>query len=146
MIVRHSMLVMVAILGSCLMGHAASPQTRPETSDSAAFTAFNEPWQKDLIRSVPPAYSRADRAAWREGRGVFHLALDSKRGVVVQVTVKRSTGHKTLDAAADIALKQWRFRPGTWSSIDIPVTFVMAKTHRDYLEKIRRSQQQERTL
>jgi len=91
-------------------------------------------------------YSREDRAARRQGLGLFHLTLDLRTGSVVQVTVKKSTGYATLDAAALRALKQWRFRPGSWNTLDIPVDFKMSKTHQDYFEDVRKAQQHERQL
>jgi TonB family protein len=146
MIARLSMLLVLTTLTSGFVGCATSPQARSGSSRSAAFVAFDEPWQKDLVTSVPPAYSLADRAAWRQGRGLFHLTLDSKSGAVLQVTVKKSTGHRTLDESAVTALRQWRFRPGTWTSLDIPVAFVMAKSETNYSEWVRRSQKQGRRL
>jgi len=129
------------VLSSC----AAAPQaTRSVPHGSAAFASLDEAWQKDLIRSVPPIYPYNDRAAWREGAGVFHLALDPA-GSVRQVTVTRSTGQWSLDKAAIAALKQWRFKPGSWKSLDIPVAFKMA-SHAGYYDEVRKAQQQGRQL
>jgi outer membrane biosynthesis protein TonB len=64
----------------------------------------------------------------------------------MQVRIKKSTGHTSLDAAAVSALKQWRFRPGSWKTLNIPVHFLMHKTHQEYREAVRRDQQQKRQL
>jgi periplasmic protein TonB len=138
--------IFVALSACWLSGCAAPQESATAPSGSAAFARFDEPWQKDLIQSTPPAYSRADRAAWRQGRGVFHLTIDSQTGRVRDVTVKQSTGHSTLDAAAVAALKQWRFRPGSWRQLDIPVTFKRSRTHNEYIERVRDAQQHQRTL
>ena len=132
----------------CFAGCASAPATRAEARGSAAFAldASNEPWLKDAIHTVGPRYSHADRAAWRQGRGVFHLVLDFKTGSVRSVTVKQTTRHTTLDEAAVIALKQWQFRPGSWRELDIPVSFEMAKTKGDYIRKVRESEQLSRAL
>jgi len=130
----------------CFAGCVGIQPTRSVSSGSAAFASYHEPWQKDLVRSVGPVYSGEDRVARRQGCGVFHLTLDLNTGSVVQVTVRKSTGYATLDAAAVQGLKQWRFKPGSWKTLDIPVEFKMGKTHQDYIEKVRRAQQQERQL
>src|SRR4051794_36157554 len=115
MIVHHQNFTAAILLSGavCLAGCAAPQGAAPVPNGSAAFASMDEPWQKDLVRTVPPVYPYNDRAAWREGAGVFHLVLDST-GSVLQVTVKRSTGQWSLDKAAMSALKQWRFRPGSW--------------------------------
>jgi hypothetical protein len=136
----------VVCLTSCTTTPQSSQPSQPVPSGSAAFAPYNEPWQKDLIHSVAPVYSFDDRAAWRQGCGLFHLVLERSTGAVVQVTVKKSTGYATLDASAIQALKQWRFRPGSWKTLDIPVDFTMARTKADYREKVRQYQQQQREL
>jgi len=138
--------VFVAISVSCFVGCAAPPGSQPIPSGSAAFAQLDEPWQKDLIQSTPPEYSYADRAAWREGGGVFHVTVDAQTGLVRHVTVKQSTGHTSLDSSAIGALRQWRFKPGSWRQLDIPVNFKMAKTHSDYIEKVRDARQHQRTI
>ena len=95
---------------------------------------------------MAPVYSHDDRAAWRQGDGLFHVVIDWNTGAVVVVNVKKSTGYQSLDNAAVHALKQWRFRPGSWKTLDIPVDFKMGRTHADYHEKVRKAQQQERQL
>jgi periplasmic protein TonB len=107
---------------------------------------LDEPWQKDLIQSATPEYSRAERAARHQGRGVFHLTVDAQTGLVRDVTVRQSTGYSTLDAAAVAALKQWRFRPGSWKQVDIPVTFRLARTYQEYFERVRDAQQHQRRI
>jgi TonB family protein len=128
------------------VGCTAPQATQPVPSGSAAFVSFDEPWQKDLVRSVAPVYSFNDRRWPRQGGGLFHLLIDWSTGSVVQVTVKKSTGHATLDNAAVRALKQWRFRPGSWKALDVPVNFTMTRSHVEYRENVRNYQQQWRQL
>ena len=137
---------LLALSISWLISCTASPPTPTVPRGSAAFASFNAPWQKDLVWSVAPVYSHDDRAAWRQGGGVFHVVIDWNTGAVVAVSVKKSTGHPSLDNAAVQALKQWRFRPRSWKTLDIPVDFKMGRTHADYREKVRKAQQQQRQL
>ena len=144
--VRHLLAVVFYGARVCLGSCAAPQATQPVPNDSAAFIPREERWQRDLVHTVAPVYSFADRAAWRQGRGIFHVILDRSTGSVVQVAVKQSTGHATLDASAIQALKQWRFRPGSWDAVNVPVTFKMARTREEYREKVRQHQQQQRQL
>jgi len=44
-----------------------------------------------------------------------------------------------LDEAAMSALRQWRVKPGKIKSFDFPVTYTMARSREDAMEKIRRT-------
>src|SRR5436305_14077858 len=83
------------------------------------------PWAEDQVKAVAPIYPSSDRAAHREGHGFFRIAIDLKTGCAAAVTVAKSTGLKTLDAAAVAALRRWCWKPGKWREVDTPVTFTM---------------------
>src|ERR1700736_1893894 len=68
------------------------------------------PWLDDRVKAVAPEYPYADRAQHHVGIGRFHLLLNLKTGSVASVTVIKSTGFPTLDAAAIVALRQWRWK------------------------------------
>lgn len=82
-------------------------------------------WFKDCIRPVGPDYPYSARALHQTGTGYFRLQLDLRTGAVTQITVIRSTGFRTLDTAALAALRKWRWKPGKWQQVDIPVTFKL---------------------
>jgi TonB family protein len=54
--------------------------------------------------------------------GVFVLsvALD---GTVSNVTLRRSTGYPELDARAQKWMKKWRFRPNTFTEVQLPMYY-----------------------
>ena len=146
---RISALIRVSALAVSiisLIGCAGSSDFEAAARGSSAFVPLDTAWQKDLVHSVAPRYSYDDRRHWRQGRGIFHVTIDFSTGSVVQVTVKKSTGYPTLDNAAIEAWRQCRFTPGTWRTIDVPVTFVMAKTQDDYLHKVRAYRERQRTM
>src|SRR5437763_13319483 len=91
----------------------------------AEYRPRKPPWLEDQIHSVAPGYPYADRAQHHEGTGVFRLVLDPKTGAVATVTMLKSSGFGSLDAAAVAALRQWRWKPGKWKEIDMPVAFKM---------------------
>jgi TonB family protein len=82
------------------------------------------PWQHDMIKAVAPIYPDRDRILRHEGEGLFQLMLDLKTGSVAKVTVIQSTGFPALDTSAVTSLRQWRWKPGKWREIDVPVRFT----------------------
>jgi TonB family protein len=76
-----------------------------------------------MIKAVAPNYPDRDRILRHEGEGLFQLMLDSKTGSVTRVTVIKSTGFQALDASTVASLYQWRWKPGKWREIDIPLRF-----------------------
>ena len=88
----------------------------------------NPPWVKDAIQTVAPQYPRAERLQRHQGRGMIQLTLNLQSGSVLKARLTRSTGFKTLDAYTLSALRQWRWRPGTWREINIGVSFTLHRT------------------
>ena len=81
------------------------------------------PWVLDQVKTVMPSYPNTEIFARHEGIGFFQLKLDSKTGSVSKVTILKSTGFDLLDERAISALRRWRWRPGKWREIIIPVKF-----------------------
>lgn len=104
----------------------------------ASPAGHESPWMTDVIRMVPPQYPYQDRARYHQGSGLFRVTLDSKSGLVTDVTVRKSVGYRTLDNAVISALRQWRVKPGKWKQFDFPITFEMARNRDEALQKMRR--------
>jgi TonB family protein len=85
------------------------------------------PWMKDVIHSVTPDYPYNARAVRQQGTGLYRLILDLKTGAVIRVTIIRSAGFGKLDDSVITALRQWRWKPGKWKEIGLPVTFVIGQ-------------------
>jgi TonB family protein len=60
--------------------------------------------------------------------GIFRLTLDLKTGAVTRVTIVKSTGFLTLDRAAMAAFRRWRWKPGKWKEIDMPIRFSLSSS------------------
>ena len=86
----------------------------------------NPPWMDDAIKKVPFQYPYEARARHITGSGLFRLTLDLSTGSVAKITVLKSMGNPILDNSALEAFRQWRWKPGKWKEIDIPVVFTMA--------------------
>jgi TonB family protein len=82
-------------------------------------------WMDDAIKTPPPDYPSAERSLGHAGSGLFRLTLDLKTGAVTKVRPLQSTGFATLDSLATEAFRRWRWKPGKWKEIDVPITFTM---------------------
>jgi len=97
------------------------------------------------VATPPPDYPVEARARGATGSGVFKIHFVAKTGTVRYVQILKSTGDKTLDAAAVRAFRQWRFRSGMLPTVrtlaqqpttepfadedfvvKVPVTFTLA--------------------
>jgi TonB family protein len=83
------------------------------------------PWWEDRIKFPQPDYPIEEREKYHEGEGLFRLSLDPRTGLVTNVIVVKSTGWPLLNKSAVLAFRQWRWRPGKWKEIDVPVHFEM---------------------
>jgi TonB family protein len=85
----------------------------------------NPPWIDDAIKKVAPQYPYEARSRHQTGSGLLRITLNLRTGSVMKVTVIKSTGSPILDNAARSAFLQWRWKPGKWKEIDVPVTYTM---------------------
>jgi len=79
-----------------------------------------------LLYAPYPKYPVGVARQHVRGRGLFRLTFDQKTGHVAEVKVLQSTGHVILNELAAKAFLQWRVRPGTLTSLRIPVDFQLA--------------------
>jgi len=84
------------------------------------------PWMNDRTKTVAPDYPFAERRYHHEGTGIIRLTLDLKSGAVTRASVAKTTGFTALDASAISAFRQWRWKPGRWKEISLPVTFKLS--------------------
>src|SRR5262245_59581396 len=85
---------------------------------AAVFAAeIPEPDQSMLIsgsvlKEQRPEYPLEARSNRIQGSGVFILSINHETGRDDSITIKRSTRHRILDAAAMKAFFTYRFKPG----------------------------------
>ena len=77
----------------------------------------------DLIVTSRPVIPSSVRMGGRSGSGLLRLTLDLKTGSVTRVAIVRSTGSPAYDDSAIEAFREWRWKPGRWKEIDVPITF-----------------------
>jgi TonB family protein len=82
------------------------------------------PWFADAVFAPKPGYPVEDRRLHHEGIVVIRLDIDLKTGNATYVTMLKSSGFPNLDEVAVRALAKWRFKPGRWKQLEIPVVFA----------------------
>jgi TonB family protein len=81
---------------------------------------------KVLALTAPrPEYPYEARRQRATGSGVATLTIDSATGNVTDVRMSRSTGSAVLDNATISAFRRWRFRPGTVTTVQTPITYTL---------------------
>ncbi|MBA2271946.1 MAG: TonB family protein [Chthoniobacterales bacterium] len=93
----------------------ASPPAGPTSMHAAKVLA---------ISAQRPEYPYQARRQRVTGSGVALLTVDA-RGHVIDVTMLRSTGSGILDQATISGFRRWRFRPGTVSRVQTPITYTL---------------------
>ena len=79
---------------------------------------------KALATYAPaPGYPSKLRLDGISGSGVCVVSVDSGSGRVIEASMAQSTGNPQLDKAALRTFRKWRFKPGTVSTVRIPIEF-----------------------
>ena len=81
-------------------------------------------WLQNATYWFTPEYPRSARENGLTGKGVAIVKIDPESGYVTSAWILKSTGHKILDGAALFAFRQWRFKPRTVTTLEIPVQFT----------------------
>jgi len=96
-------------------------QTVTHLASSASMTAA-----KVLAVVAPrPEYPYEARRQRTTGSGVAVLSIDPASGRVVEVAMLRSTGSAVLDNATISGFRRWRFKAGTVSRVQSPITYTL---------------------
>jgi len=86
-----------------------------------------------LLRSVKatvayaprPVYPYEARRQRVTGSGVSLLTIDQTFGTVTDVLMVQSCGNASLDNSTLDALRRWRFKPGSISKVQVPITYTL---------------------
>lgn len=82
-------------------------------------------WMRDAIFAPKPEYPYNDRRLHHEGTALFRLTIDPKTGSTTNVAMIKSTGFPKLDDEAFNVVRRWRWRPGKWKEVGVPVVFTL---------------------
>ena len=98
-------------------GAIVPPRAPPATPTSLAAA-------KSLAISAPlPNYPYEARRAHVTGSGVCVVTVNTASGNVTSATMTESTGNAFLDKITIDTLGKWRFKPGTVSQVQVPITY-----------------------
>ena len=79
---------------------------------------------KAMVAYAPrPVYPYEARRQRLTGSGVALLTMDQTSGTVIDVLMTQSCGNIILDNSTRDALRRWRFRPGSLTKVEVPVTY-----------------------
>ena len=81
---------------------------------------------KAMVTYAPrPVYPYEARRQRVTGSGVALLAVDQTSGTVTDVLMVQSCGNAILDHSTLDALRRWRFKPGSVTKVQVPITYTL---------------------
>lgn len=101
---------------------AAGEQTTATWNDGHTSPVSDEELLRYAIASPVVPYPEEARQTKLSGAGLYELRID-KAGTVANVAILKSSGSVVLDKAATVTFRKWRFKPGTFRAIRIPVSW-----------------------
>ncbi|MEN3370581.1 MAG: periplasmic protein TonB [Verrucomicrobiota bacterium] len=103
-------------------GVVAAEKTSAVWSDGHTSAVSDEELIRHALNSPGPGYPQQAQKTKAAGSGVYELRID-KAGITKSVVIVKSSGSDVLDKAATTAFRAWRFKPGIFTSIRIPVSW-----------------------
>jgi TonB family protein len=99
-----------------------APLKVPQVADRPATMSISS--AKALAIYAPrPDYPREALSRGISGSGVCVVSIDPGSGSVTEASMAQSTGNPILDNSAVSTFQKWRFKPGTVSTVRIPIEF-----------------------
>jgi len=84
-------------------------------------------WVKILAIYAPrPEYPYEARRQRTTGSGSVALLIDSLTGSVTDARMEQSTGSSVLDNSTVSTLQRWRFKSGTVTKVQVPITYTLS--------------------
>jgi TonB family protein len=81
---------------------------------------------KAMVAYAPrPVYPYEARRQRVTGSGVALLTIDQTSGTVTSVLMTQSCGNAILDNSTLDALRRWRFKPGSATKVQVPITYTL---------------------
>jgi len=81
---------------------------------------------KAMVAYAPrPVYPYEARRQRVTGSGVALLTVDQTSGAVTDVFMTQSCGNAILDNSTLDALRRWRFKPGSVTKVQVPITYTL---------------------
>lgn len=100
----------------------AADKTTAVWSDGHGSVLSDEELIRYALASPGPGYPQEAQRTRIAGNGLYELRLD-KTGVPKSVVIVKSSGSVILDKAATTIFRKWRFKPGIFTSVRVPVAW-----------------------
>jgi TonB family protein len=100
----------------------AGDQTTAVWSDGHASALSDEELVRYAVASPGAGYPEAAQKAKLTGSGLYELQIN-KAGKTTAVAIVKSSKSAVLDQAARSAFLKWRFKPGVFTRVRVPVTW-----------------------
>ena len=94
------------------------------SSVPAAVTQSDAP-RRPVVYAPRPEYPLEARRQHLTGSGLLILHIDRETGIVTSVEIAKTIGYKILDDAAVRAFSRWRFKPGKYTKVKVPIRYTM---------------------
>ena len=97
------------------------------SASAAAVSGPGRSWVKILAIYAPrPEYPYEARRQRTTGSGSVVLLINSLTGSVTDARMEQSTGSIVLDNSAVSTLQRWRFKSGTVTKVQVPITYTLS--------------------
>ena len=103
---------------------AAAEKTRAVWSDGHTSSLSDEEMLRYAISSPPVPFPEEAQKVKMTGSGLYELRIN-KAGATTGVAIVKSSGSAVLDQAARNAFLKWRFKPGVFSRVRVPVSWTV---------------------
>lgn len=100
----------------------AAEKTTAVWSDGHTSALSDEELMRYALASPGAGYPEAAQKAKMTGSGLYELQIN-KAGTTTGVAIVKSSGSAVLDQAARSAFLKWRFKPGVFSRVRVPVSW-----------------------
>jgi TonB family protein len=111
----------IAFAGSSAL---AADGTTAVWSDGHASALSDEELMRYAVASPSAGYPEVAQKAKMTGSGLYELQIN-KAGATTGVTTVKSSRSAVLDQAARSAFLKWRFKPGVFSRVRVPVSWTV---------------------
>jgi TonB family protein len=100
----------------------AAEKTTATWGDGHTSAISDEELIRHALASPAPAYPEEAQKAKLTGSGLYQLRIN-QAGAITAVAIVRTSGSAVLDNAAKTTFRKWRFKPGIFTSVRIPVSW-----------------------
>jgi TonB family protein len=103
----------------------AHQKPRPPSFVRGTPTASLRSVKATVIYAPRPLYAYEARRQRVTGSGVALLTIDQTSGTVTDVLMTQSCGNVILDNSTRDALRRWRFKAGSVTKVQVPITYTL---------------------